>query len=80
MATVNNCWEFKNCGREIGGIKVKEMGVCPALQITVEIAGKLQAHFAVARCREQKLKNVVFFLVSSDIILFSHISSGNRMQ
>jgi hypothetical protein len=25
-----NCWELKNCGRELGGIKVKEMGVCPA--------------------------------------------------
>ncbi|MCZ7382380.1 MAG: hypothetical protein O8C64_12525 [Candidatus Methanoperedens sp.] len=25
-----NCWELKKCGRELGGIKVKEMGVCPA--------------------------------------------------
>lgn len=25
-----NCWEFKNCGRESGGNKVAEMGVCPA--------------------------------------------------
>jgi len=25
-----NCWEFKKCGRENGGSKVKEMGVCPA--------------------------------------------------
>ena len=25
-----NCWEFKKCGREFGGIKVKEMGVCAA--------------------------------------------------
>ena len=25
-----NCWEFKNCGREINGIKVDELGVCPA--------------------------------------------------
>jgi hypothetical protein len=25
-----NCWEFKNCGREPGGLKSKEMGVCPA--------------------------------------------------
>lgn len=24
-----NCWEFKKCGREAGGPKVGEMGVCP---------------------------------------------------
>jgi hypothetical protein len=26
-----NCWEFKNCGREPGGAKVEELGVCPAV-------------------------------------------------
>lgn len=25
-----NCWEFKKCGREKGGSREKEMGVCPA--------------------------------------------------
>ena len=25
-----NCWEFKKCGREPGGAKVNELGVCPA--------------------------------------------------
>ncbi len=25
-----NCWEVKKCGRQIGGEKVKELGVCPA--------------------------------------------------
>lgn len=25
-----NCWEFKKCGRETGGAKVAELGVCPA--------------------------------------------------
>jgi hypothetical protein len=29
-----NCWEFKKCGREPGGAKVDELGVCPA---TIEI-------------------------------------------
>ncbi len=29
-----NCWEFKKCGREPGGAKVNELGVCPS---TVEI-------------------------------------------
>jgi hypothetical protein len=28
MAT--NCWDVKNCGRNVGGSKVAELGVCPA--------------------------------------------------
>ena len=27
-----NCWEFKNCGREQGGVHADEFGVCPAAQ------------------------------------------------
>lgn len=30
MAVRKNCWEFKKCGRESGGAKVNELGVCPA--------------------------------------------------
>ncbi|OGH95669.1 MAG: hypothetical protein A2X42_12030 [Candidatus Margulisbacteria bacterium GWF2_38_17] len=25
-----NCWEFKNCGREPGGCRVENLGVCSA--------------------------------------------------
>ena len=25
-----NCWEYKKCGREPGGEKADELGVCPA--------------------------------------------------
>ncbi len=25
-----NCWEFKKCGRQPGGSKVDDLGVCPA--------------------------------------------------
>ncbi len=25
-----NCWEFFKCGREAGGEKVNELGICPA--------------------------------------------------
>jgi hypothetical protein len=25
-----NCWEFKKCGRQPGGHKVSELGICPA--------------------------------------------------
>lgn len=25
-----NCWEFMHCGREPGGERVSELGVCPA--------------------------------------------------
>jgi hypothetical protein len=25
-----NCWEFMQCGREPGGARVEELGICPA--------------------------------------------------
>ncbi len=31
-----NCWDFKKCGRNPGGAKVAELGVCPA---AVDISG-----------------------------------------
>ena len=30
MVEIKNCWEFKNCGREPGGPKANELGICPA--------------------------------------------------
>ena len=30
MVAKQNCWENKNCGRELMGAKVSEFGVCPA--------------------------------------------------
>jgi hypothetical protein len=30
MAKKTNCWEFKNCGREVGGKNAQQLGVCPA--------------------------------------------------
>jgi hypothetical protein len=29
-----NCWEYKKCGREPGGLKAQELGVCPASTAT----------------------------------------------
>lgn len=29
MASIN-CWEYKKCGREPGGSKAVELGICPA--------------------------------------------------
>ena len=29
-----NCWEFKRCGREPGGMNSRELGVCPAASET----------------------------------------------
>ena len=29
-----NCWEFKKCGREPGGLKAQDLGVCPAANTT----------------------------------------------
>ena len=25
-----NCWQYMQCGREAGGLRAKELGVCPA--------------------------------------------------
>ena len=33
-----NCWEIKNCGRQPGGDKVNELGICPSA-ITTEYDG-----------------------------------------
>ncbi|PIX39266.1 MAG: hypothetical protein COZ56_18015, partial [Armatimonadetes bacterium CG_4_8_14_3_um_filter_58_9] len=30
MTTKQNCWEFKQCGREPGGSRVAVLGICPA--------------------------------------------------
>lgn len=32
-----NCWEFKKCGREPGGIRMSEFGICPAaVEFTID--------------------------------------------
>ena len=30
MVEIENCWEFKKCGRHPGNSKVDELGVCPS--------------------------------------------------
>jgi hypothetical protein len=30
MSMKQNCWEFKRCGREVGGVKETQLGICPA--------------------------------------------------
>lgn len=30
MGEKRNCWEFKQCGREVGGTREQELGACPA--------------------------------------------------
>lgn len=30
MSTKTNCWDLKNCGRESDGVKVAQLGICPA--------------------------------------------------
>lgn len=32
--TTMNCWEYSGCGREQGGARAREMGVCPAASLT----------------------------------------------
>ncbi|MGA3027964.1 MAG: two-CW domain-containing protein [Bryobacteraceae bacterium] len=35
MASKANCWEAKRCGRQPGGAKAAELGVCPAATASV---------------------------------------------
>ena len=35
-----NCWQVKKCGREPGGAKVAEFGVCPAAAETALNGGE----------------------------------------
>ena len=44
-----NCWEFKKCGREQGGTKVKELGVCPT-SIETKLHGSHEGKFAGRSC------------------------------
>lgn len=30
MSKKQNCWEYKKCGRQPGGSRIKDLGVCPA--------------------------------------------------
>ncbi|HEY5998771.1 MAG TPA: hypothetical protein VI078_05645 [bacterium] len=30
MSAKKNCWEVHQCGREIGGVHVRHLGICPA--------------------------------------------------
>jgi hypothetical protein len=34
-----NCWDYKKCGRQPGGLREKELGVCPAA-LNLTNAGK----------------------------------------
>lgn len=44
-----NCWEFKKCGRNLGGAKAAELGVCPAYPAS----GRCCAHVAGTLCGGQ---------------------------
>jgi len=44
-----NCWEVKNCGRQSGGSKVKELGVCPSATET-RLHGIHDGHNAGRSC------------------------------
>ncbi|EKD39949.1 MAG: metal dependent phosphohydrolase [uncultured bacterium] len=58
-----NCWEFMKCGREVGGLKAQELGVCPvypdhgrhcARIVGTPCGGEVQGFFArkFGNCRK----------------------------
>jgi hypothetical protein len=44
-----NCWEAKKCGREIGGGKTRELGVCPTAMES-RLAGAHEGTFGGRAC------------------------------
>ncbi len=44
-----NCWEFKQCGREPGGQKAHELGICPAA-LETKLEGIHAGHNAGRAC------------------------------
>lgn len=44
-----NCWEYKKCGREPNGAKVKELGICPAT-INKQLDGTHSGKFGGRAC------------------------------
>lgn len=44
-----NCWEFKKCGREPGGSKARELGICSAATETL-MDGEHGGHNAGRSC------------------------------
>jgi hypothetical protein len=67
-----NWWEFKKCGREVGGSKVKELGFCPALLIKAGIVGRSQGHFAAA------ILHILFVL--NKILLANEFHNNNNIS
>jgi diguanylate cyclase (GGDEF)-like protein len=69
---LKNCWEVKNCGREQGGARVDELGICPAYPdrghscwlVTGTLCGdEVQGTFAqkemnCLQCKTYKLYNI----------------------
>ncbi len=44
-----NCWEFKRCGRQFGGEKVADLGLCPAV-IEISLGGAHDGEFSGRAC------------------------------
>ena len=39
-----NCWEYFNCGREVGGTNTNELGICPASTRLINIGVNHGSH------------------------------------
>jgi hypothetical protein len=46
---MQNCWEVKKCGRQPGGLKSRELGVCPAAADS-NLSGRNEGKYAGRYC------------------------------
>ncbi len=77
-----NCWEVKKCGRQPGGEKVDELGVCPAA-VPNEYDGTNKGNHGGRFCWQLQALSVVenhkeHMLKSLWIVL--SVSSSNRLM
>ncbi|WP_438616458.1 two-CW domain-containing protein [Oceanidesulfovibrio indonesiensis] len=52
------CWEFKKCGREKGGAKESEMGVCPAWPNDGHNCASVSGTFCGGVVQEEQAKKI----------------------
>lgn len=74
-----NCWEFKKCGREKGGAKVGELGVCPAYPQD----GRRCAHIAGTLCGGKVSGSVAMKLqdcLQCEFLKSPHYDRSPRLQ
>ncbi|MGC9195849.1 MAG: two-CW domain-containing protein [Syntrophobacteraceae bacterium] len=85
-----NCWEFKKCGRQEGGLNQAELGVCPACPdhgtrcahvAGTLCGGRVQGSFAmkITNCMECEFYKSSHYSLRRDVAMSSRFISKSRL-